>query len=156
MSKMKKFRRFQNPKAFPCHLAKTELLGHLPLKFVQFGELLARARTKSFKENDLGFACNIIARLASFEGMNTGYFCRFKRSFQMPQSNGNAPTYILTGCTITCQNYDLEEIKSKIENDFFEKYKIRINLELNGHSHKSESFYCMENANVFRLLTSPV
>lgn len=134
MFRMRNVRKFQDPKAFPRHLAKTDLSDQLPQKFVQFSELLARARTKSFKKNDLVFACDIIAKLASFEGMDIGYFCRFKKSVQIPKHNGNETVYLMRECIITCQQHELEEVTKKIENKFFEKYKIRIKLELNGNS----------------------
>jgi len=138
---MRKVRRFQDHRAFPRHLAKTDLVSQLPQQFVQFGDLLARARTRSFKQNDLGFACNIIAKLASFEAMNTGFYCKFGKSILVPKIDGNENVYLIKDCTIMCQEYELEEVRRNIENTFFEKYRIRIKLELNINSQKSESFF---------------
>jgi len=141
MFKIRKVRKYQDHKAFPCHLAKTDLAGQLPQKFMQFGGLLARARTRSFRENDLGFACNIIAKLASHEGMSMGYYCRFKKSILIPKNNGNEDVYAIKDCMITCQQNEAEELKNSIENIFFEKYRIRIILELNENSQNCESFF---------------
>lgn len=139
MFNVRKVRELQDPKAFPCHLAETDLISRLPQKFMRFSGLLAKARTRSFKKNDLGFACNIIAKLASFEGMNTGYYCKFKKSMQVP-GNGNDGFYLVKGCVITCRDGELEDVVKNIENNFFDKYKIRIKLELNGNSQNRESF----------------
>lgn len=144
MFKMRNVKKFQNPKAFSCHLAKMDLVGRLPQKFVQFSGLLAKARTRSFEKNDLGFACNIIAKLASYEGMDTGYYCKLSKSILMLKNNCNEEFYLIKNCIITCQKNEIEEVINKIENRFYEKYKIRIKLELNGSSQKSEFFSCQQ------------
>lgn len=141
MFKMRNVRKFQNLKAFSCHLAKMDLAGRLPQKFVQFSGLLAKARTRSFEENDLGFACSIIAKLASYEGMDTGYYCKFNKSIPMPKNNGDKEAYLIKNCVITCQKHEMEEVRKEIENSFFDKYKIRIKLKLNGNSQNRESFF---------------
>ncbi len=133
MFRIWKVRKLQNPSAFSCHNAKTDLIKHLPKKFIESSTLLARVRTGFFKEDDLAFACNIISKLASYEGMNTGYYCTFNKSVPIP-NNRNNNIYLLKDCIITCQKGELEKVKDRIENDFFEKYKIKIELELNINS----------------------
>lgn len=140
MFKISTVRKFQDHKAFPCHLAKNHLTGQLPPDFIPFSELLARARTRSFKQNDYGFACNVIAKLASFEGMNSGYYCNFKRSALSRKNNENEDMYVMQDGIITCKKHELEEVIRRIENEFFDKYKIRIKLDLNKNSQKCESF----------------
>lgn len=132
---------YGNPGAFLCHLAKADLLKQLPAKFSKYADLLARARTKSFQKNDLAFACKIIAKLASYEAMNLGYFCQIKRSIQLNEISGSKSIYQMVSYEITCEKEELDKIKTNIENIFFDKYKIRIKFEAEINSQKSESFY---------------
>jgi hypothetical protein len=131
MFKMRKVKKFQDPNAFSCQNASNDLIKKLPLKFIQSNKLLAKVRTRCLNENDLPFACNIILKLAGYEGMDTGYYCIFNKSILIPKSNGNEDIYLIKDCEVTCSKGDLEEIKTMIENNFFEKYKIRIKLDLN-------------------------
>lgn len=134
MFKIWKLKKLQHPEAFSCHNAKTDLAKCLPKKFIKSSAFLAKARTGFIRRDDIVFACNIISKLASYEGMNTGYFCTFNRSVFIPKNNGNKKIYLLKDCIITCQKAELEKVKDRIENDFFEKYKIRIELELSVNS----------------------
>lgn len=139
-NRMTRIMRYQNHKAYPCHLANNDLEKQLPLKFVEFSQLLAKAQTGFIKEDDVGFACNIIAKLASYEGMGMGYYCAFKGSVLAPKNNGDRGVYLIKYCMITCQKHKMEEIKNEIEKQFFDKYKIRIRLELCQNSQDCESF----------------
>lgn len=146
MFKIWKLKKLQHPEAFSCHNAKTDLVKHLPKKFIESSAFLAKVRTGFIGGDDLAFACNIISKLASYEGMNTGYFCTFNRSIFIPKNNGNKNVYLLKDCIITCRKTEREDVIKKIEKAFFEKYKIRIKLEFNENSNKNEffSFYTIE------------
>ncbi|MFZ2969984.1 MAG: hypothetical protein WA063_02445, partial [Minisyncoccia bacterium] len=85
--------------------------------------------------------CNIIAKLANFEGMDTGYYCEFGTSILIPRNNGNEDAYMIKDCLITCPKDELAEIKKTIEDVFLEKYKIKIKLALKENSQNCGSFY---------------
>jgi len=123
------FEKFSNDKEYCCHISALDYEKILPLKLKRYAELLSRIRNKALRKNELGSACNAIAKLIEYEIMSLGYYCRI---IYVWRDHGDADnTFFVRKYILTCPSFKSAEVKNQTRKQFFEKYKINIRFENN-------------------------